>query len=366
MSLSIAVRHMQGSFTLDAGFESKGRLTAIFGASGSGKTTLVNAIAGLVRPQHARIVVDGEVIADTDQGIMLPAHQRRIGYVFQDARLFPHLTVRQNLGYGRWFAPKAARYAKLDQVLEFLGIGHLLDRKPAQLSGGEKQRVAIGRALLASPRLLLMDEPLSSLDQKRKDEIMPYLEALRDELRIPIVYVSHSIAEVTRLASDILVLSEGKTAAFGEASEIARRLDLVPAEEREEGGAILDMAVSSFDERWEMSRLQSASGTIHVQGFVGPPGTTVRVRIRARDVMLATARPEHISALNILEGTVQKLDVPGRSSVNVAVECGGSVVLASVTRQSAAALALEPGKKVFAVVKSVSVAAPGITPLATG
>ena len=196
MSLLVEVRHAQGEFTLELGFESKGRLTAIFGASGSGKTTLVNIIAGLVKPQQARIVVDDSVLTDTAKGIAVPPHKRRIGYVFQDARLFPHLSVAGNLGFGEWFTRKDERYANRDQILELLGIGHLLARKPRDLSGGEKQRVAIGRALLASPRLLLMDEPLASLDQKRKDEIMPYLERLRDELRIPIVYVSHSVAEV--------------------------------------------------------------------------------------------------------------------------------------------------------------------------
>ena len=358
MSLKVELRHTQGSFELDLAFESKGPLTAIFGASGSGKTTLVNAIAGLIRPRHARILVGGTVLTDTDAGIAVPPHRRRIGYVFQDARLFPHLSVEGNLGYGQWFTPRAERYASRTQILELLGIGHLLARKPRDLSGGEKQRVAIGRALLSSPRLLLMDEPLASLDQKRKDEIMPYLERLRDETGIPIVYVSHSVAEVMRMASDVAVLSEGRLLAFGPAPDIARRLDLIPAEEREEGGAIIDMTVAAHEEGFGMTRLTAAAGDVFVPGFIGPPGSPARVRIRARDVMLATEKPRNISALNILRGTVAEISDAGFSSVNVTLDCAGAAVLARITRKSAAGLGLAPGHTAYAVVKAVSVSGP--------
>src|SRR6266545_2669134 len=207
--LKVAVEHHFGSFVLDAAFESAGGLTALFGRSGTGKTSLINAIAGLLRPERGRIVVDGEVLTDTERGVFVSARRRRIGYVFQEGRLFPHLTVRQNLLYGRWFSPKDGSPAgEVDQIVDLLGIGALLQRRPANLSGGEKQRVAIGRALLASPKLLLMDEPLASLDEARKAEILPYIERLRDETKIPIVYVSHSVAEVARLASTIVLLSE--------------------------------------------------------------------------------------------------------------------------------------------------------------
>jgi molybdate transport system ATP-binding protein len=358
MSLLIDIAHVQGSFKLETGFESKGRLTAIFGASGSGKTTLVNVIAGLIRPQHARVIVGDAVLTDTDKGIAVPPHSRRIGYVFQDARLFPHMTVAGNLGFGEWFTPKAERYASRAQILELLGIGHLLARRPRDLSGGEKQRVAIGRALLASPRLLLMDEPLASLDQKRKDEIMPYLERLRDETGIPIVYVSHSVAEVMRLASDIAVLSEGRLLAFGPAGDIARRLDLIPAEERDEGGAIIDMTVAAQEEAFGMTRLTSVAGDVYVPGFPGMPGSPARVRIRARDVMLATEEPRNISALNILRGTVTGIGDAGPSSVNVTLDCGGAAILARITRKSAEGLGLAPGRVAYAVVKAVSVSGP--------
>jgi molybdate transport system ATP-binding protein len=358
MSLLADLRHRQGSFTLEAAFESTGRLTAIFGASGSGKTSLVNIIAGLVRPQHGKVVIDGTVLTDTEKAIAIPPHRRRIGYVFQDARLFPHLTVAGNLGFGEWFTPRGERYAQRGQILELLGIAHLLSRRPRDLSGGEKQRVAIGRALLASPRLLLMDEPLASLDQRRKDEIMPYLERLRDETRIPIVYVSHSVAEVMRLASDIAVLAEGRLIAFGPATEIAQRPDLIPVEERDEGGAIIDMKVSSFDAGFGMTRLTSPAGEVHVPGFIGPPGTPARVRIRARDVMLATEEPKNISALNILRGTISAVADAGPSSVNVTLDCSGFPILSRITRQSAVALDLQPGREAYAVVKAVSVSGP--------
>ena len=356
MSMSVSIAHRLGSFALDASFEAKGPLTAIFGASGSGKSSVVNVIAGLIKPQAARIVIGDEVLTDTARGIQTPAHRRRIGYVFQDARLFPHLSVRQNLGFGRWFAPIARRYADFDQIIGLLDIGTLLERQPGQLSGGEKQRVAIGRALLASPRLLLMDEPLSSLDAARKAEIIPYIERLRDGLLIPIIYVSHSVVEVARLASDIVVMANGRVMASGPAQDIMQRLDLVPVDERDEGGAILDMNIVSYDSGFDMSLLRSAAGEIHVQGRAGDNGKTIRVRIRARDVMIATEEPRHISALNILRGRVLHLDGVSGAAVNVGIDCAGATVNARITRQSAAALKLEPGLPVHAVIKAVSIA----------
>jgi molybdate transport system ATP-binding protein len=206
MSLAIDICHRLGSFVLDARFEASGGLVALFGRSGSGKTSIINIVAGLIRPDRARVAIDGTVLVDTERGMFVPRHRRRIGYVFQEGRLFPHLTVRQNLLYGRWFAPQAAgRGDHLEGVVDLLGIGSLLERRPGRLSGGEKQRVAIGRALLANPRLLLMDEPLASLDEARKAEILHYIERVRDESKVPIVYVSHSIAEVARLAMTVVL-----------------------------------------------------------------------------------------------------------------------------------------------------------------
>ena len=225
MSLEVAITHRLGAFSLEAAFRSEGGLTALFGPSGSGKTTVVNVIAGLVRPDRARVVVDGDVLVDTSRNVFVPPHRRHLGYVFQEPRLFPHLTVRRNLLYGRWFRKSAERRTAFDQVVDVLGIGPLLRRRPARLSGGEKQRVALGRAWLASPRLLLMDEPLSSLDAARKDEILPYIERLRDESRIPIVYVSHAIAEVARLATQVVMLEGGRVSSVGTVDEVLSRTD---------------------------------------------------------------------------------------------------------------------------------------------
>jgi molybdate transport system ATP-binding protein len=362
MSLKVDIRHSVGGFELDVSFESQGRLTTIFGASGSGKTTVVNAIAGLISPQSTFISLDGQILSDSSRHINLPAHRRRIGYVFQDSRLFPHLTVLQNLKYGQWFTPEANRYAKPDQIIDLLGIGELLNRKPAHLSGGEKQRVAIGRALLSSPRLLLMDEPLAALDQQRKQEILPHIERLRDELKIPIVYVSHSVAEVARLATDIIVMADGRVAASGSAYHIMQRLDLIPADESGEGGAIIDMTAESFDATFGMTSLRSEAGKMYVPGQFGPPGSLVRLRIRARDVMIATSRLENISALNILHGRITRLEESSTFSITVDVDCSGSHLLAHITRQSASSLDLKPGMAVYAVVKAVSVAGAGPQP----
>ena len=354
MSLKVAVRHRLGAFQLEANFETNGRVTALFGSSGSGKTLLVNLIGGLQRPDDGRIVTDDRVLVDTRAGLFVPRHRRRIGYVFQDARLFPHLTVDQNLRYGRFFTPAVERYTDFDRVLELLGIGHLLDRRPRSLSGGEKQRVAIGRALLASPRLILMDEPLASLDERRKAEIIPYIERLRDETKVPIVYVSHSVAEVARLATDIVLMEEGRAVASGSTSDILQRLDLLPEEERREGGAVLDMLVASRDEALSMTLLQSRAGEIHVPGLDAAPGSTVRVRIRARDVLVANERPRGLSALNILAGTIISVNVGSGPFADVLIDCGGEVISARITRQSSNMLGLSPGRDVFAVVKSVT------------
>jgi molybdate transport system ATP-binding protein len=354
MSLQVDIRRRLGAFSLDATFETSGRLTALFGPSGSGKTSLVNLIGGLLRPDEGRIIADGRVLADSAARIFLPKHRRRIGYVFQDARLFPHMTVGQNLRYGRFFTPAAERYGDMEGVVQLLGIGHLLDRRPGLLSGGEKQRVAIGRALLASPRLILMDEPLASLDDRRKAEIMPYIERLRDETRIPIVYVSHSVAEVARLATDIVVLDEGKVAASGPTSEILQRLDLLPEEERGEGGAVLEMQVAGRNEAFGMSTLISPAGEIQVAGLDAETGSTVRVRIRARDVIVATERPRGISALNMLPGRIAEVSSGDGHFADVLIECSGEAVTARITRQSAEMLGLAPGLDVFAVIKSVT------------
>ena len=356
MSLDIDIAHDYGGFALQAQFSCAPGLTALFGRSGAGKTTLVNAIAGLLTPKRARISIDGRVLADTENGIWVPPHRRRIGYVFQDARLFPHLTVRNNLLFGRFFARRTDDI-DFGHIVDLLGIGVLLQRRPATLSGGEKQRVAIGRALLSRPELLLMDEPLASLDGARKDEILPYLERLRDELRLPIVYVSHAIPEVTRLADTVVLLSDGRVQAVGSVEDLTARLDLFPLTGRYEAGAVLNATLIRHDEAWGLSLLQTRAGEFLVPRLEGrAPGTLLRIRIRARDVTLALSPPSDTSALNILHGTVAELKPSSDSGpqVEARLDCHGDTLLARVTRLSAERLGLQPGKPVYAMIKTVA------------
>jgi molybdate transport system ATP-binding protein len=353
--LEVDIAHRLAAFELDIHFRTGRGLTALFGRSGAGKTSVVNAIAGLIRPERGRIVVDGSVLIDTERGIRAPAHRRRVGYVFQEGRLFPHLTVRQNLLFGRWFARDSAPASRLDDVVDLLGIAPLLDRRPGRLSGGEKQRVAIGRALLASPRLLLMDEPLAALDAGRKDEILPYLERLRDQASVPIVYVSHSVAEVTRLANTIVLISDGRVRAVGPVQEVMGRAELYPLAGRFEAGAVLAVRVAAHDARWRLTELTGAFGKLMVPLLDAPIGTALRVRIRARDVILALTPPIGISALNVLAGRVEALVPIEEGALEVELRLGGERLLARVTRRSGEALGLVPGRQVFAVIKTVAI-----------
>jgi molybdate transport system ATP-binding protein len=353
--LEVDIEHRLGAFDLDIRFRSGRGLTALFGRSGAGKTSVVNAIAGLIRPKRGRIVVDEAVLLDTERGICAPTHRRGVGYVFQEDRLFPHLTVRHNLLFGRWFASGRARSAGLEDVVELLGIGALLDRRPGRLSGGEKQRVAIGRALLAGPRLLLMDEPLASLDARRKDEILPYLERLRDQANVPIIYVSHSVAEVTRLATTIVLISDGRVHAVGPLQEVMGRADLYPLAGRFEAGAVLLVHVARHDPRWGLTELAGSFGELVVPRLEIPVGTALRIRVRARDVILAVTRPSGISALNVVEGQVERLIPIEEGALEVQLRASNQRLLARVTRRSGEALGLAPGRQVFAVIKSVAI-----------
>lgn len=354
MTLSVDIRHRLGAFSLEAAFTSEGGVTALFGRSGSGKTSIVRIIAGLIRPDHGRVSLDGTVLADTDRQVLLPRHRRRFGYVFQEARLFPHLSVRQNLNYGRWFAPKNERSESFDGVVDLLGIAALLDRRPSKLSGGEKQRVAIGRALLSSPRLLLMDEPLAALDEARKAEILPYLERLRDETKIPIIYVSHSIAEVARLANRVVVMRDGKVETVGSAVDIFSQLSGPLAVDRREAGVLLEGRVEEVDIRHNLTVVALKAAKLFVPGQAAAVGKTVRVHIPARDVMLATARPEGLSALNILEGAVKDIGMMADGTAEVRVDCSGDTVLARITQFSAERLGLRAGLPIHAIIKTVA------------
>ena len=358
MSIQLDVTLRRGDFALDAAFEAGPGLTALFGRSGSGKTTLIDLIAGLARPDRGRIVVDGATLVDTAAGLFLPPHRRRIGVVFQDARLFPHLSVRTNLQYGRRVARHRADPATFAAVTGMLGIGALLDRRPAGLSGGERQRVAIGRALLARPRLLLMDEPLAALDEARKAEILPYVERLRDEAGIPIVYVSHAVSEVARLANTVVVLEAGRVAACSPAEAILRRADLVPVHDAE-AGALLDMVVAATDPATGLTCLTGAAGRLLVPGLMRPIGTRLRVRIPARDVLVATVRPEGLSARNVLAGRISGM-VPSGAEMAVEIECNGAHLVARVTVAAIRDLGLAVGQPVHAIVKSAAFDPAGI------
>ncbi|MFN7010230.1 MAG: molybdenum ABC transporter ATP-binding protein [Allorhizobium sp.] len=354
MSLIVRAHHRLGAFVLDAGFTSDGGVTALFGRSGSGKTSLVRIIAGLAKPDEGRVELQGDVLTDTQGGVFVPRHKRRFGYVFQETRLFPHLTVRQNLGYGRWFSPPGTQGESMDRVVDLLGIGRLLERRPGNLSGGEKQRVAIGRALLSAPRLLLMDEPLAALDDERKAEILPYLERLRDEMNIPIVYVSHSVGEVARLADRVVVISDGKVVSAGSAAEVLSHPSIEQAVDRRTTGAWLEGTVERFDPVHRLSTIALKSARLLVPDGEDWVGRTVRMHIPAREVMLATARPVGISALNVLPGHVLSTSFGPDNLMDVQVDCGGDIIQSRITELSCETLKLAPGKPVFAIIKTVA------------
>ena len=346
MKLDVGFSIRLGAFPLDVKFISDAPVTALFGRSGSGKTTVLNAIAGLVTPTRGRIALGDTVFFEGTIGI--PVQRRRVGYVFQEGRLLPHLSVRQNLLYGRFFNGRGAGHAELDRIVELLDLSHLLARRPHGLSGGEKQRVAIGRALLASPRLLLLDEPLASLDTERKAEILYYVERLRDEVRVPIVYVSHAIDEVVRLANTVVILAEGRVVRCGSVAEIF------------EGGTVIETRVAEQDLDWGLARLEFPGGVLYATDVDALVGEPVRVRIGARDVSLATARPQSLSMLNVIAGTISRLGEPVGASIDVQIDAAGTPILARVTRKSAAELGLAPGKAVFALIKSVAIDRPSV------
>ncbi len=353
--LEVDVTLSRGAFRLEAKFASDAPIVALFGRSGSGKTTIVEAIAGLARPERGRIVVEGRTLFDSDRGIDLAPERRRVGVVFQDALLFPHLSVRANLAYGERLTPAGERFIDHGRIVSLLGLAALLDRRPGTLSGGEKQRVAIGRTLLASPRVLLMDEPLASLDAPRKAEILRYVELLRDELRLPIVYVSHAVEEVTRLADRLVLVSDGRTVAQGDVAEVLGRADLKPLTGRFEAGAVIDARVARHDERYELTVLAFDGGELVVPNVDALVGEPVRARVRSRDVALALEIPRDTSFQNILAATVESMGDEFGAIVDVSLRVGATPLAARITRRSAERLALAPGKPVYALVKAIAI-----------
>lgn len=354
MTLSVQLSHRFAGFSLDVDFTAGAGVTALFGRSGSGKTTVVNAVAGLLRPARGRIAADGVVLVDTSAGVFLPPHRRRVGYVFQDARLFPHLTVRQNLTYGRWFAGGSGR-ADFGHVVDLLGLGALLARRPGALSGGERQRVALGRAMLSDPRLLLMDEPLAALDEARKDEILPYLERLRSEADLPVLYVSHSVAEIARLASTVVLIEAGRVVAAGPVQAVLSDPALSHGLGLREAGALITARVAAHEDDG-LTRLTLDGTAVWLPRVAAEPGAMLRLRILAQDVIIATARPQGISALNVVPATVAEVHAGDGPGVLVRLRLADQTLLARVTRRSATALGLVPGLAVHAVLKAVSVA----------
>jgi len=330
-------------------------LTALFGVSGAGKTSLIDLIAGRHRPDEGRIVVGRETFFDSSRGIDLPVERRGLGYVFQDARLFPHLTVDGNLGFGERRSRGRARIVERGAVVELLGLAPLLGRRPHALSGGERQRVAIGRALLAQPHLLLMDEPLSSLDQARKDEVLPYVERLRDLTRIPILYVSHAVDEVLRLATALIVLEQGRVVAAGAVADVLGARDVAARAGLGDVGSLVSGRVRSHDERYQLTRLDCGGFDLVVPRVALPVGTAVRARIPARDVALATAPPHDLSVNNRLAGAVESVGAPSGPYVEIVVRLTPATCLvARLTRESVDRLGLVPGREVWCLVKSVA------------
>jgi molybdate transport system ATP-binding protein len=350
--LRVDIRLDRGSFNLDARFELPAAgVIGILGPSGSGKTTLIGAIAGILSPRDGVIVIGEEVLFSSRRGVNVPAERRGCGVVFQEARLFPHLRVEQNLRYGLARLRGREITHDFDNVAQMLGISHLLTRRPATLSGGERQRVAIGRALLSQPRLLLLDEPLAAVDRDRKDEILPYLEKLRDEVRLPILYVSHALEEVLRLAGQVALIEAGRCVAAGPTAAILSRHLLVG----EQRISVLEGRVLSQETAVGLTLVATSVGTFRVPATKAPIGGTLRLVIDVRDVALATSEPTGLSIRNRFRATITSVEPLDASQALVGLEAAGGAVSALLTRDAVADLHIEPGVEVWCLVKSVAV-----------
>jgi molybdate transport system ATP-binding protein len=353
--LQVSVRKERPGFSLSADFTAPTPgVIALFGRSGAGKTTLVNLICGLLLPDSGCIRLDDTVLTDTGAAVAVPVERRRIGYVFQEPRLFPHMTVAGNLRYGERRTALHHRVIAFDDVVTLLGLGALLGRRPRQLSGGERQRVALGRALLSQPRLLLLDEPLAALDVARREEVLPYLEALRERLAIPIVYVSHQFEEVLRLATHLVLLEAGQVLAHGTVDELCLLPQLQDIVGPDLAGAVLEGVVTRLHPEQGSAELAVGRGTLLVSLRDVPVGARVRLQLLARDVILASQPVQGLSVRNALAGTVRDIRVDDYGAVLVSVDIGGPIVLARITQNALQALGLRPGDAVWTLVKAVS------------
>jgi len=354
--LAINVQKALGAFRLNAGFSMrKPGVVALFGPSGCGKSTLIQILAGLASPDSGYVQLNGEFLFDAGKGLAVPAEARGIGCVFQESRLFPHFSVRGNLEYG---AKRSSRRACIafDDVVALLELSHLLNRRPNSLSGGEKQRVAIGRALLCQPRLLLLDEPLASLDHERRGEVLPYLETLRDRLAIPMVYVSHQFDEVLRLATEVVLMRDGAITAHGDLTQLSLGAELHAMIGADLVGAVVNGELLNTDPQTGLSRIRLGSGELAVQTTGIPSGRIVRVQLLARDIIVATQAPAHLSVRNSVEGIIRMIspEQPGSDLVTIDIGCGESV-LARITSEATRELQLHLGMRVWALLKAVSV-----------
>jgi molybdate transport system ATP-binding protein len=358
LMISVAVSKRRGSFQLEANFESPTPgVVALFGRSGSGKSTLVHLMAGLLDADSGRIMIDGRLLLDTWTAVNIPPQRRRIGVVFQEPRLFPHMSVAGNLHYGRKRA-SAPFFVTLDAVADLLGIGSLMDRRVHQLSGGERQRVAIGRALLAQPALLLLDEPLASLDASRRGELLPYLESLRDGLAIPMVYVSHDFDEVLRLATHLVLLDHGRAIAQGDITTMSLNPELRAIIGADAVGAVIEGTLLSKDTDTSLTRVRVGRGELKVEAAAiaagAAPGTKLRVQLLARDLIIATSAPRDLSVRNVLEGTVHHVASDSGGSDIITMDIGGALIMARITHAATRELGLAPGRRAWALVKAVS------------
>lgn len=348
--LSIHVTRELAHFTLDIQVDCPYTVTAVFGPSGSGKTTLLNLVAGLLRPDHGAISIDGDLLFSSTQGVDLPPERRRVGYVFQDDLLFPHLTVKQNLRYGFDLLPSSVRRFKVDHVVDLLELGPLLARRPGLLSGGERQRVALGRAILASPRLLLMDEPLGSLDQGLKDRIIPYLRHIRSDLAIPMLYVSHSVAEILQLTGQVIVLRTGHVLACGDFFDIAQQPEVLPLLEAHGFENVLPVEIISNDRAQGVTHIRYQGQELKIPLCDRPPGSRIFIGIRANDIILCRERPEGLSIRNAIDGRILDIaTVDGKQLVYVDV---GKRLAVEITPEAVVDLGLRPGDSVVCLVKT--------------